>query len=178
MMQYLETKRLILREFKKEDIKNLHSLNSDPQVMQWLTNGVPTELSEVENRVNEVVLMAKRYQHKFGFWSVIEKESGEYLGWFHLKPDRNEPDNLKKVELGFRFFRKYWGNGFATEGSKSLIQKAFREFEVEEIFATAMKKNIASRKVLEKLGFKFSHEYYDDRFPIKEELAVYYTLKR
>lgn len=177
-MKYLKTERLFLREFTEDDVTNLFLLDSDPEVMKWLTNGIPTRKSVVEKRVAETIKVMEKYKHLFGMWAVIEKSSNNFLGWFHLRPGKNDPENLKKVELGYRLFRNLWGQGYATEGSLALIDKAFKDLSVEEVFATTMQKNMASRKVLEKSGLVFSHEFYDDRFPIKSEKAVYYSIKR
>lgn len=177
-MTYLETDRFYLREFVAGDVHHLYDLDSDPEVMKWLTNGVTTEMSAIEESIQKTFEMMEKYDHKFGIWAAIEKSSHAFLGWFHLRPGKKDTENLKKVELGYRLFRQYWGKGLATEGSSALMAKAFDELGVDEIFATTMKKNVASRKVLEKLNFEFSHEYFDERFPVREEKAVYYSIKK
>lgn len=175
-MEYLTTNRFILREFTIDDEENLFQLNSDPEVMRWLTNGIATPRLEIKKRIKKSIELQSYYRHQFGMWAAIQKDTKDFIGWFHLRPCHKNRDNLKKVELGYRLFKRFWGQGYATEGSKALIYKAFNELEVEEVFATTMAKNLGSRRVMEKCGLQLSHVFYDERFPVKDELAVYYRL--
>jgi RimJ/RimL family protein N-acetyltransferase len=96
-----------------------------------------------------------QYKH-FGFWAAIEKTSGAFMGWFHFRPYRENPE---ETELGYRLKKAYWGQGFATEGSEALIKKGFREVGVTKVVATTMSANVRSRRVMEKIGLRFECEY-------------------
>jgi RimJ/RimL family protein N-acetyltransferase len=93
----------------------------------------------------------------FGFWAAIEKPSGEFLGWFCLRPHA-EPagDN---VGLGYRLRRATWGQGYATEGSRALIDRAFTTLSVRRVFATTYGENLASRRVMEKAGLRLARTF-------------------
>ena len=152
MRVFLETQRLVLRRFSTADVDNLVQLDADPDVMRFVNGGVPTPRYEIENDFLPAFLAYYDRYEGFGFWAVIEKASGEFLGWFHFRP---RPDAAAgEVELGYRLRKPAWGRGYATEGSRALIAKGFTESGVQRVVAEAMTVNVASRRVMEKAGLK------------------------
>ena len=150
MQVFLETERLVLRRFTMADAGNLAGLDADPDVMRFITGGVPTPPEEIEDEVLPAFL---RYYERFegyGFWAAIEKPGGAFLGWFHFRP--RDGACLGEAELGYRLRKAAWGRGYATEGSLALIRKGFTEFGVQRVVAEAMAVNMASRRVMEKAG--------------------------
>jgi len=85
-----------------------------------------------------------------GLFAAHEKDSGAFIGWFSLRPEPEGP--LDEVELGYRLRQAAWGNGYATEGSRALLGKAFTELGVRLVWAATMSVNHGSRNVMEKLG--------------------------
>ena len=126
MRVFLETDRLVLRRFTSADADNLVSLDADPDVMRYITGGIPTSREEIENEVLPAFLGYYQRYEGYGFWAVIEKETGEFLGWFHFRP--YEGGAPGEVDLGYRLRKSAWGKGYATEGSRALIRKGFTEF--------------------------------------------------
>ena len=158
MQVFLETQRLVLRRFSRDDVDNLVSLDADPDVMRFITGGVPTSRDEIENEVLPAFLgYYERYQG-YGFWAVIEKETGEFLGWFHFRPRAGAATG--EVELGYRLRTSAWGKGYATEGSRALIGKGFTELGVQRVTAEAMAVNTASRRVMEKAGLRLVRAFH------------------
>ena len=150
MHVFLETERLVLRRFTTGDVDNLAGLDADPDVMRFVSGGIPTSREEIENDFLPAFLgYYQRYQ-AFGFWAAIEKSTGDFLGWFHFRP--REGSAPGQVELGYRMRKSAWGNGYATEGSRALIRKGFTESGVQRVTAEAMAANAASRRVMEKAG--------------------------
>jgi RimJ/RimL family protein N-acetyltransferase len=150
MHVFLETERLVLRRFTEDDIDNLVDLDGDPDVMYFINGGVPTPRDMMQNRILPMFLGYYDRYEGFGFWAAIEKSSGEFLGWFCLRPEENKiPDNLG---LGYRLRKSAWGKGYATEGARALIHKAFVELGVQRVFARTYEHNLASRRVMEKAG--------------------------
>lgn len=144
MHVFLETQRLALRRFSVDDADNLVNLDADPDVMRFVTGGIPTSRDEIENEVLPAFLGYYEQYEGFGFWAVIEKATGEFLGWFHL---RSRPDAVPgEVELGYRLRKSAWGKGYATEGSRALIRKGFAELGVQRVVAEAMAVNMALRR--------------------------------
>ena len=125
MQVFLITERLALRRFTEADLDNLFDLDGDPEVMRFLTGGKPTPREVIRNETLPRIL---HYYERFaglGFWAVIEKSTGDFLGWFELRPpEGGGPD---EVELGYRLRESAWGKGYATEGARALIRKGFTE---------------------------------------------------
>ena len=115
---YLQTERLRLRHFTDGDADLLVNLDDDPAVMHFITGGEATPLAEVEQEVLPAFLGYYRRWSHLGFWAVEEKSSGDFVGWFHLRPG---PDHTpQEPELGYRLRRECWGRGYAVEGSRAL----------------------------------------------------------
>jgi RimJ/RimL family protein N-acetyltransferase len=150
MQVFLETQRLVLRRFSMADADNLVSLDADPDVMRFVPGGTPTSREEIENEYLPAFLGYYRRYEGYGFWAAIEKDAGDFVGWFHFRPARDAAPG--EVELGYRLRKSAWGKGFATEVSRALIRKGFTELGVQRVVAEAMAVNHASRRVMEKTG--------------------------
>jgi RimJ/RimL family protein N-acetyltransferase len=115
----------------------------------------------------------------YGFWAAIEKSSGRFLGWFHLRP--GDGAGPREPELGYRLRRDVWGQGLATEGSRALVDKAFAELGVDRVYATTMAVHTSSRRVMEKTGLRFVRTFdagWPVRIPGDEEGDVEYAIER
>ena len=149
---FLETERLVLRLPTWSDLDNLVALRSDPEVMKYLGDGSTHNKAQVERFLNIAIPYQEKYG--FGFCSVFEKETGEFIGQaglFHKGFYDEQPD----IELAYRLHKKYWGHGYATELAKALIRWAFENLKIDKIVSAAEPENIASQKVLLKSGFLF-----------------------
>lgn len=150
MQVFLETERLLLRQFTEDDLENLVDLDSDPDVMRFLTGGPPTPRAVLQNDYLPAYLRYYERHEGFGFWAAIEKATGEFLGWFHFRPPEGGPAD--EPELGYRLRKAAWGKGYGTEGSRALIRKGFTELGVRRVVASTYQDNIGSRRVMEKAG--------------------------
>lgn len=152
MKEIIETERLFLRELNVNDAESFYRLNLDKNVLKY-TGDEPFE--NIENSKE----FLEKYNHyeKYGFgrWAVINKENGKFLGWCGLKftEKRNEYD------IGFRFFKKYWNKGYATESAKSCIDYGINKLQLTEILGRTMKENQASIRVLEKIGLEYNRNF-------------------
>jgi RimJ/RimL family protein N-acetyltransferase len=179
MEVFLETDRLLLRRFTADDVDNLVELDSDPDVMHFITGGRPTPREEIRDDVLPAFLDYYQRFAGYGFWAAIEKSTGEFLGWFHLRPP--EGHRLDDVELGYRLRKSAWGKGYATEASRALIRKAFAELGARRVFAETMAVNLASRRVMEKAGLRLVrsfHQPWPDHIDGAEHGDVEYALRR
>ena len=179
MRVFLETERLVLRRFTGDDVDALVELDSDPAVMRFITGGRPTTRDEIEHEVLPAFLAYYERYPGYGFWAAVEKSTKLFVGWFHFRPeDEATPD---EIELGYRLRRSAWGKGYATEGSRALIDKGFAELGVRRVSASTMVVNVASRRVMEKSGLQFVrvfHQPWPDRIEGEEEGDVEYALLR
>lgn len=177
----IETPRLILRPFTADDADSLFELNSDPEVMRYLTGGLPTPRAEIENAIIPFHIAEYARLGRFGTWAAETAGGGEFLGWFHLRPGERGSDDVSNVELGYRLRRAVWGQGLATEGSRALIDLGFTELGVRRVFAHTMTVNAASRRVMEKCGLSFVRTIpYRGDFPIvgREQGEVEYAVTK
>jgi RimJ/RimL family protein N-acetyltransferase len=155
MHTILETPRLALRQFTEDDVDNLFDLNSDPEVMRYLTGGRPTPREEIRDRVIPFHLAVYDSFDRLGTWAAESAATGEFLGWFHFRPGPGT--DISNIDLGYRLRRSAWNKGYATEGSRALISMGFTGLGVERVFAHTMTVNTASRRVLEKCGLTLVH---------------------
>ena len=141
----MQTQRLLLREFQIEDAKHLFQMNEDWDCVKYTGDVAFKNIEEAENFIKNY-----NYYSKYGFgrWAVLDKITGEFLGWCGLKYG----EELNEYDLGFRFLKKHWGNGYATEASELCLNIGFGKFNISEIVGRVMPDNIASIRVLEKLG--------------------------
>jgi RimJ/RimL family protein N-acetyltransferase len=159
MMQvFLETDRLVLRQFTMADADNLVNLDADPDVMRFVTGGIPTSREEILDEFLPAYLGSYQRYEGYGFWAAIEKATGEFVGWFHFRPREGAAPG--EVELGYRLRKSAWGKGYATEGSRALIRKGFTEYSVQRVVAEAMAVNQASRRVMEKAGLTLVRTFH------------------
>ena len=153
-----ETERLILRELEYTDEKDLFEMDSDPEVHLFIENNPVKSIDEI----TKVIEMLKKQYKENGIarWAVIDKLTNECIGWSGLKYF-NQPLNKHNnfYELGYRFKKKHWGKGFATESSIAILNYGFANLDVDKIFAITDPKNVNSKKVLTKLGFDFQETF-------------------
>jgi [ribosomal protein S5]-alanine N-acetyltransferase len=142
-----ETPRLILRHFQLEDATDFFELNNDPEVLKFTGDAPFKSILEAENFLRNY---SEYQKNGFGRWAVIRKEDNAFLGWCGLKLNEENA-----VDLGFRFFKKYWGNGYATEAALKSLELGFSKFGLSEIIARAATENTASVRVLEKIGMSY-----------------------
>jgi ribosomal-protein-alanine N-acetyltransferase len=155
----LETERLQLRPMKSEDAYHLFQLNSDPEVVKFTGDGVSLNVADAQRILSDIVF--PQYQkYKMGRFTVLLKD-GTYLGWCGLKyfPETDE------VDLGYRLLKRFWGQGFATEASFCSLKYGFEELNLKRILARAMPENLASIKVIQKVGMTFRGMGQEANYP-------------
>lgn len=144
----LATPRLLLREWRAEDVAPFAALNADQEVMRYF----PATLSAAET---EAMLERNRLhfaQHGFGFWAAEAKETGELAGFIGLGICSFEAHFTPCVEIGWRLASRFWNRGLATEGAAALLRWADEVLRLEEVVAFTAVENRPSRRVMEKLG--------------------------
>ncbi|MEV4871515.1 GNAT family N-acetyltransferase [Streptomyces syringium] len=153
MRNFLETARLGLRAFTEADADHLLALDGDPDVMRFITGGRPADREAIEAHIVPKLLRPYPCLGGRGYWAAEEKVTGTFLGWFEFRPLSEHSPAV--VELGYRLNKAAWGSGYATEGSRALIDKGFTDLGVERVTANTMAVNTRSRRVMEKAGLSF-----------------------
>lgn len=162
----IETTRLQLREFTVEDAADMYQLNSDIEVVQY-TGDASFESIAASRKFLQNYDAYEKYG--MGRWLVTRKSDQACLGWCGLKMHKGN-----WVDLGYRFFKKYWNKGYATEASQGCLAYGFRDLGLTEIYATVFPANKASSRVLEKLGFRFIKKKEDEYLGA----CLFYELKK
>lgn len=179
-MILLETERLRFRRFVPEDIDRLVELDSDPEVMRYITYGQPTPRERYEREIIPRWLAFQDTMPLLGYWAAESRTAGEVVGWFHLRPDRFDAG---EQELGYRLRRREWGHGLATEGGRALVAYGFERAGADKISARTLAANAGSRRVMEKCGLAFERDfvYPEDILAGRteaERAAVKYSITR
>jgi len=158
MKVILETQRLILRELEHTDDKDLFEIDSDPDVHLYIQNNPVKSIDEIKKVIEMLKIQYK--ENGIARWAVVDKLTNECVGWAGLKYFNHPLNNHNNFyELGYRFKKKHWGKGFATESSSAILDFGFKNLNVEKIFAITDPKNENSKKVLNKLGFNFQETF-------------------
>jgi len=172
-----DSARLSFRLMGKADVQAFWELDQDPEVMRFITDGKPSSLETI-NEVFMPRLFAYRDAAKgWGIWQVTDKESQEYLGWVLVRPMdffSNTPKS-NDLELGWRFFKKTWGKGYATEAAVAIKDAFAKRNGIHFVSALALEGNIASINVMKKMGMTFIKKYLHND-PLGDFTAVHFQM--
>ncbi len=146
----LRTPRLILRSWRPDDLPAFAALNADPEVMRYLGNVLSAEqATELADAIQQRFL-----QRGFGMLPVERRADGAFLGICGI----NYTHWYLEEEIGWRFARKHWGHGYATESAAAWMEWVFTELNVARLISVADVPNLRSIAVMKRLGMTFDHE--------------------
>jgi ribosomal-protein-alanine N-acetyltransferase len=171
VITFIETERLLLRQFVDADLEDMFEMDSDPEVHRFLGNKPVQHIDECRNAIEN---LKKQYKDNgTGRWAVILKETNAFIGWSGIKFITDSINNHQNFyEIGYRFNQKHWGKGYATEAGLVFVDLAFNDMKVDALYAYADLGNIGSRKILEKLGM-----HYVNSFEYEGEIEVWYEMQ-
>jgi [ribosomal protein S5]-alanine N-acetyltransferase len=161
MQIIFETPRLILRQFTEADAPLILALNSDPEIVKYV-HELPLKTQEQAEKILLDTILPQ-YKNDLGRWAIYTKDNMDFIGWCGLK---YRPE-LDEIDLGYRLMKKAWGKGFATEAAQHTLDHGFKNLNCKLITARAHIENIASIKVLEKIGMDFIGEGIVDNCPVR-----------
>lgn len=178
MITIIETERLLLRTWKKEDARAYFQINQDPKVIEFLRGSLTIE------QVNDFIPAANSHNDKHGYtlWATELKESGELMGFIGLNYIDWASYFTPAVEIGWRLGSQYWGKGYATEGAKASLDYGFKKCGLKEIVSFTVPTNTPSIRVIEKIGLKrdingdFAHPKLPTDHPLS--LQILYRLTK
>ena len=149
-----------------EDIEPSFKMNLDAEVSRYTGDGGVVSKKEIERRIIENVL-GDYQKHGFGRLAVELKGENKFIGFTGLK----YLEDMNEVDLGYRFMKKYWGKGIATESAQACVNLGFNTLGLKRIIAMVLPENKGSIRVLEKLNFEYEGEIIEDN-----QLAKIYAL--
>ncbi|HJU22580.1 MAG TPA: GNAT family N-acetyltransferase [Casimicrobiaceae bacterium] len=141
------TKRLAFSEIAERHANELHELDSDPRVMQYIGSGRVSTREQIDDAVRRIPRAYALYPG-LGTWRATRHDNGDFVGWFALK---YIPGTVE-IEVGYRLRHAEWGRGYATEGTRALVRHGLDELGLNRIIGITHPDNSASQRVLLKSG--------------------------
>jgi RimJ/RimL family protein N-acetyltransferase len=155
-MTLLTTSRLRLEPFTQDHLAGLNKLNSDPEVMRYISAGRPETLEDTRAVIERV--MTRWRELGYSWWAIVERVTGEVVGAGAIQNLRREatlvPDLACPLEIGWRLRRDRWGQGLAVEAANAMGDFAFRHLKARELLAVCDPANTASANVMKRLGMQ------------------------
>jgi RimJ/RimL family protein N-acetyltransferase len=145
-------------------------MESDQEAMKFTGPGMALSESEIKTRLNDSINKYGKELTGLGIWAAVSKQNSKVVGWFMLKiTNKNFP------EIGFMIPRNLWGRGIATEVRSALLKYGFEKEKVDGVVSVVDPKNLASIKVLEKIGMKYKKDIivYNARLKTRNSLKYY-----
>lgn len=174
----MQTHRIRLVPLGDEHLELEVELDSDPEVMRYLTGDGRTR-AQVEKAHGLRLATAEPVQG-LGFW--VGFVEGEFVGWWLLQPAGWGEEALRpgEAELGYRLLRRHWGKGLATEGAREMLRHAFEDLDLQRVFAETMTVNERSQATMSSAGLHFVRTFHDpdDDRDGSEFGAVEYAMTR
>ena len=154
---FMMSKRLGFSIWEADDLEYAKKLWLNPNVTKYISATGKFSLDVIEKRLTTEVVNQEKYQVQY--WPIFLLETNELVGCCGIRPydlDKNI------YEFGVHIIDDFWHQGLATEAGTKVIDYAFNQLKVNDLFAGHNPLNSASKKMLEKLGFKYSHdEFYE-----------------
>ncbi|MFI7277911.1 GNAT family N-acetyltransferase [Streptomyces sp. NPDC049879] len=149
-MPELLTPRLLLREWRDDDLTPLAAIDADPEVMRHIGDGSPRTR---EQTVTSLVNMRLGWRERpWGIFAVELRDTGELAGWTGFATPRFLPEILPAVEIGWRLARAHWGRGIATEAAAAALRFGFHDAGLDRVVSICHADNHGSARVMAKLG--------------------------
>ena len=172
MSKIIETDRLILRTWHDDDLQPMLVINQDPKVMEYFPGLQDLEMTKkFIDKVN-----AHLENHGYSLYATVRKDTNEFIGFIGLLIADFESHFTPATEIGWRLSPHHWGQGFATEGAKAVLDFAFKELKIPEIVSFTAAGNAKSIRVMQKIGLQhneaddFDHPKLDNTSPLKRHV--------
>lgn len=151
----LMTNRLLLEPLSQEHTNDFYEMDSNPNVMRYIGQ---TGSAKTRQQVEDWVKRRLPIGDGLGTWAVFSKKDRTFIGCLLLIRLEDSPF----IEIGYRLKEAHWGEGFATEAARKVLNYAFLDLKLKEVVAVALPEHTASRKVMEKLGLQYieNTQYY------------------
>jgi len=167
---FIETHRLILRQWEEPDNEPFVQLNMDRDVMEFF----PTVLTKEESLAQVARATDHINEYGFGFFAVERKDNNQFIGFTGLNRPRFDCYFTPCVEIGWRLSKANWNQGFATEAAMACLQFGFDTLKLTEIYSFTAVNNIRSENVMKKIGMikegSFEHPSIADGHVLKQHV--------
>jgi ribosomal-protein-alanine N-acetyltransferase len=142
----LQTDRLVLRPIGTDDADALHRISNEPAVRRYLWDDETVQMATIRGLISQSSRMFS--EEGIGLFGVRRRDSENLIGFCGF----TRLEGMEEPELAYELTRGTWGEGLATEMSRVCLRYAFEEASLERVIAGADPENVASQRVMEKLG--------------------------
>ena len=154
----------MLRRWRDEDLDPFASMNADPEVMRFIGDG------HVQDRAEAATMLARIRQgwteHGFGRWAVERRSDSAFVGFCGPGFLKSFPELAGEPEIGWRLPRTLWGTGYATEAAVASRDDFFRTTGYDHLISLSQPGNVASQRIMEKLGMRRVEDVHDPRIGV------------
>lgn len=174
-MNIHNSQRLRYRLMNQNDAQLLYELDQDPAVMAYINGGKPNSMEDIKNIFIPRLVAFTNPKKGWGLWHTSTRSNNEFIGWILVRPMGffNNCQNDLDLELGWRFKKSTWGQGYATEAAQHIINKLTEDPSLQALSATAIEENLGSIKVMKNVGMTYV-KHYIHKDPLGETKAVLY----
>lgn len=146
----IKTERLVLRDFVSEDWRAVYSFQNDVRYLEYYewTHRTEPEVKAFVNRFIEQQRQQPRFKYQF---AMTLKESGKLIGDVGIRRANAE---ARVADLGYELDPRYWGNGYATEAARAMLEFGFEQLHLHRVWAQCVADNVSSAHILEKIGMR------------------------
>ena len=170
----IETERLLLRKITLSDASDMFEYASNPEVSQYTMWSTHTSIEDTKYFLQSLTKMYKR--RELVDWGIVHKAEKKFIGTCGFV---EWSMTHSRAEIGYALSRRYWGEGYMSEAVNAVIEFGFREMSLNRIMARCEVNNIASARVMEKVGMQMEgilrqHLFVKDRY---WDLKIYSILR-
>ena len=170
----IETERLLLSHWTEEDAPEEYELAKDPYIGKMCGGWkAPENTEEAAETIRNVLQKEECYK-------ITRKSDGTLLGCCEIMSNSRHAAGMSaNFEIGYWIGRPYWGNGYAGEAVRALLQRAFEDLDADQVWCSCYDSNTQSRRVIEKCGFRYHHtneNLFSDRLNDKNNSDLVYAM--
>lgn len=145
-LSLFQTERLLVRQLSSDDFDDMFAVYSDPEAMRWVDDGQPITQDECRYWIG---VTQKNYETRgYGMSAIVLRATGKVIGFCGIV----HPSGQEVAEIKYALLQAHWGKGYATEMARAMIDYGYREYGLREMIATIAPDNLASQKVMAKVG--------------------------
>lgn len=174
----IRTERLLLRDWRDEDLEPFAALNAHPEVMRYF----PAPLTRAQSDARAARIRRELAERGFGLWAVESPGEAPFLGFVGLSVPSFDAPFTPCIEIGWGLAWRFWGKGYASEAARGVLEHAFGELGLREVVSFTAADNQPSRRVMERVGMQrdpredFEHPSLPPAHPLRPH--VLYRIRR
>jgi ribosomal-protein-alanine N-acetyltransferase len=154
----LTTRRLVMRDFSEGDLPDVLAMRGDPEVARFMDFAAETR-AQTRAWLDGVVAHARTRPRDGYNLAVVHRATGRVIGWIGFGESSRYPTGSGEHGVGYMFTRAHWGQGYAAEALRAVIDYSFGALGAQRVSAWCWAENRASARVMEKVGMRFERRY-------------------